>query len=293
MIKSMTGYGLANFEDENYTVQVEVKTLNSKFIDLNLKAPRQFSEKENDIRTLVAGILERGKVNISIEFVSKKESELPLLIQEDLFQKYYRKYTQLAKEVGELANTDIFKLALQSPNVCLSNTEKPESKEDWEVVKKVLIQALNECDEFRMQEGKVLFNKFKENAILIEDGLDEIKGLVPIRKNKLKEKIRNHFVEWMQEQSFDENRFEQELIYYFEKLDVSEEIVRLDTHLKLFVEVLISGTSQGKKMGFISQEIGREINTIGSKANDAAMQHEVIKMKDELEKIKEQALNIL
>ncbi|MEX0884099.1 MAG: DUF1732 domain-containing protein, partial [Cyclobacteriaceae bacterium] len=175
----------------------------------------------------------------------------------------------------------------------LSNTEKPESKEDWEVVKKVLIQALNECDEFRMQEGKVLFNKFKENAILIEDGLDEIKGLVPIRKNKLKEKIRNHFVEWMQEQSFDENRFEQELIYYFEKLDVSEEIVRLDTHLKLFVEVLISGTSQGKKMGFISQEIGREINTIGSKANDAAMQHEVIKMKDELEKIKEQALNIL
>ncbi|MEX0883066.1 MAG: YicC/YloC family endoribonuclease [Cyclobacteriaceae bacterium] len=100
MIKSMTGYGLANFEDENYTVQVEVKTLNSKFIDLNLKAPRQFSEKENDIRTLVAGILERGKVNISIEFVSKKESELPLLIQEDLFQKYYRKYTQLAKEVG-------------------------------------------------------------------------------------------------------------------------------------------------------------------------------------------------
>ncbi|MEX2514132.1 MAG: YicC/YloC family endoribonuclease [Cyclobacteriaceae bacterium] len=293
MIKSMTGYGLANFEDENYSVQVEVKTLNSKFIDLNFKAPRQFSEKENEIRTMVAGILERGKVNILIEFISKKESDLPLLIQEDLFQKYYRKYTQLAKEVGELATTDIFKLALQSPNVCLTNTEKPESGEDWEVVKNVLIQALNDCDDFRMKEGQVLFNRFKENAAILEEGLEEIKVLVPARKHKLKEKIRNHFAEWVQEQSFDENRFEQELIYYFEKLDISEEIVRLDTHLKLFIEVLLLGTSQGKKMGFISQEIGREINTIGSKANDAAMQHLVIKMKDELEKIKEQSLNIL
>ncbi len=293
MIKSMTGYGLANFEDDNFTIQVEVKTLNSKFIDLNLRAPRQFSDKETEIRTFVANILERGKVNITIEFTSKKESELPILIQDDLFEKYYKKYTELAAFVGDDGKGDIFRLALQSPNVCVSNAEKTENSQDWEAVKKVLVQALNDCDSFRKKEGEVLYSKFQENAALISSSLEEIKTLVPQRKQKLKDKIRNHFSEWMQEQGFDENRFEQELIYYFEKLDISEEIVRLHTHLELFKNVMEEGEAQGKKMGFISQEIGREINTIGSKANDASMQHQVINMKDELEKIKEQALNIL
>ena len=293
MIKSMTGYGLANFEDGNFIIQVEVKTLNSKFIDLNLRAPRQFSDKEAEIRTFVANILERGKVNISIEFTSKKESELPILIQEELFEKYYKKYTDLSASVGDDGNGEIFRLALQSPNVCVSNAEKTENSQDWEAVKKVLVKALNDCDDFRKKEGEVLYSKFRENTALIYKSLEEIKTLAPIRKQKLKDKIRNHFSEWVQEQGFDENRFEQELIYYFEKLDISEEIVRLHTHLELFGNVMDEGEAQGKKMGFISQEIGREINTIGSKANDAPMQHHVINMKDELEKIKEQALNIL
>ena len=187
MIKSMTGYGLANFEDDNFIIQVEVKTLNSKFIDLNLRAPRQFSDKETEIRTFVANILERGKVNISIEFTSKKESELPILIQEELFEKYYKKYTDLSASVGDDGNGEIFRLALQSPNVCVSNAEKTENSQDWEAVKKVLVKALNDCDDFRKKEGEVLYSKFRENTALIYKSLEEIKTLAPIRKQKLKD----------------------------------------------------------------------------------------------------------
>jgi len=188
----------------------------------------------------------------------------------------------------------LFKLvALQSPNVILSNNEKSDSKASWEKVREVLLNALEDCDDFRKKEGEVLMRKFRESLNLIEVSLEHIQDLVPKRKERLMSRIKNNFSEWVKEQAFDENRFEQELIYYLEKLDISEEIVRLDTHLKLFATVLDSSRSEGKKMGFVSQEMGREINTIGSKANDAAIQHHVINMKDELEKIKEQALNIL
>lgn len=292
MIKSMTGFGLAAFEDQNYSIQIEIKTLNSKFLDLSFRSPRQFSDKETEVKTLVASILERGKVNISVEFVSKKEEELPIVIQEDLFERYFLKYSEMAAAVGT-QSPDLFKLALQSPNVILSNTEKSGSKEAWTKLTEVLVQALEDCDQSRIREGRVLMEKFTENLSIIQNSLDRIKDLIPVRKERLRMKIKNNFSEWVKEQEFDANRFEQELIYYFEKLDISEEIVRLEAHLKLFAEVLESGRSEGKKMGFVSQELGREINTIGSKANDATIQHQVINMKDELEKIKEQALNIL
>lgn len=293
MIKSMTGFGNAGFEDERMIIQVEVRTLNSKFLDLSIRSPRQFNDKELEIRTLVQSILDRGKVSISIDFQSKGSAEIPVSINEDLFKLFYKKYKDLAEVVKD-DSQDIFKLALQSPSVISQVTgEQRDDQADWEEIKKVLTLALNKCDSFRKDEGNSLEGKLVGNINTIAGGLKKIQEEEGNRKDRIKQKIRNHFNEWLDENSFDANRFEQELIYYFEKLDITEEIVRLDTHLKYFVKCLNEETSQGKKLGFISQEIGREINTIGSKANDAEMQKHVILMKDELEKVKEQSLNVL
>jgi len=289
----MTGFGNAGFEDERMIIQVEVRTLNSKFLDLSIRSPRQFNDKELEIRTLVQSILDRGKVSISIDFQSKGSTEIPVSINEDLFKLFYKKYKDLAEDVKDNSQ-DIFKLALQSPSVISQVTgEQRDDQADWEGIKKVLTVALNKCDSFRKDEGNSLEEKLQGNISTIASGLKKIQEEEGNRKDRIKQKIRNHFNEWLDENSFDANRFEQELIYYFEKLDITEEIVRLDTHLKYFVKCLNEETSQGKKLGFISQEIGREINTIGSKANDAEMQKHVILMKDELEKVKEQSLNVL
>ncbi|SFA98637.1 YicC/YloC family endoribonuclease [Algoriphagus aquimarinus] len=293
MIKSMTGFGNAGFEDERMVIQVEVRTLNSKFLDLSIRSPRQFNDKELEIRNLVQSILDRGKVSISIDFQSKGSAEMPVSINEDLFNLFYLKYKGLADSVKD-DSQDLFKLALQSPSVITQVTgEQRDDQADWEEIKKVLVIALNKCDSFRQDEGNSLEEKLQGNINKIASGLKRIEEEEGNRKDRIKQKIRNHFNEWLDENSFDANRFEQELIYYFEKLDITEEIVRLDTHLKYFSKSVNEENSQGKKLGFISQEIGREINTIGSKANDAEMQKHVILMKDELEKVKEQSLNVL
>jgi uncharacterized protein (TIGR00255 family) len=293
MIKSMTGYGNAGFENDQLIIQVEVRSLNSKFLDLSIRSPRQFSDKELEIRTLAQSILDRGKVSISVDFSTKGASDIPVSINDSLFKLFYTKYKELADSVND-SNEDIFKLALQSPNVISQiSSEDKENEEDWVEVKNVITQALKKCDSFRQDEGNSLFEKLTGNINTITSGLDQIKSQEGKRKDRIKDKIRNHFNEWLDETSFDANRFEQELIYYFEKLDITEELVRLETHLKYFSKSLNEEIMQGKKLGFISQEIGREINTIGSKANDAEMQKHVILMKDELEKIKEQSLNVL
>ncbi len=293
MIKSMTGYGNAGFENDQLIIQVEVRSLNSKFLDLSIRSPRQFSDKELEIRNIAQSILDRGKVSISVDFSTKGASEIPVSINESLFKLFYSKYKNLSESVND-SNEDIFKLALQSPNVITQiSSEDKENEQDWLAVKNVITEALKKCDAFRQDEGNSLFDKLIGNIDTIASGLDQIKAQEGKRKDRIKDKIRNHFNEWLEETSFDANRFEQELIYYFEKLDITEELVRLDTHLKYFSKCLKEETMQGKKLGFISQEIGREINTIGSKANDAEMQKHVILMKDELEKIKEQALNVL
>ncbi|HLU88980.1 MAG TPA: YicC/YloC family endoribonuclease [Cyclobacteriaceae bacterium] len=292
MIKSMTGYGIGHIENEEATVVVEVKSLNSKFLDLSIKSPRQFADRELEIRNLVAEKLERGKVNVGIEYVPKAGNELPVSINEGLFQSYYNKYSTLAAAVGA-DKADLFKLAIQSPNVSTPNPSGGTGGEGWEAVRAALMDALANCNQFREDEGNTLYHRFEENIQILEQGLEQVKSEEPRRRKKIQERIRNNFSEWLDENSFDQNRFEQELIYYFEKLDITEEIVRLGTHLDYFRESLKGGSGQGKKLGFISQELGREINTIGSKANDAVIQRHVILMKDELEKIKEQALNIL
>jgi len=292
MIKSMTGYGVANLENDAYIIHVEIKTLNSKFLDLSLKYPRQFADREIEIRNLISELLERGKVNLTLDFNTKSYDDLPIEINEVLFNKYLEKYKSLADKVGETI-PDLVKLALQSPNVSTTLSEKSQKPEEWEAAKKVMLEAVDRCMDYRKDEGAALMVKFKENIQVISEGLNRIKEEEPRRRQKIKDKIKNHFTEWMEEHDFDQNRFEQELIYYFEKLDITEEIVRLETHLNYFHKILLSGDSQGKKLGFISQELGREINTIGSKANDVVIQQLVIQMKDELEKIKEQSLNIL
>lgn len=283
---------MASLEDNNYIISAEVKTLNSKFLDLSIRSPKQFSDKELEIRNLVSGVLERGKVNLNIEFTNKTSDDLPVGINEELFLNYYNKFQALMQKAGSQSE-DIFKLALQSPNVITNVSEKSEDGQDWEKVKSVIDKALKACDVFRSDEGKVLEGKFLDNLTVIRKGLDEIKIADPVRKERIRERIRNNFKDWLEENSFDKNRFEQELIYYFEKIDITEELVRLETHLDYFEKNLKEDNNQGKKLGFISQEIGREINTIGSKANDAQIQKHVVIMKDELEKIKEQSLNIL
>ncbi|MBS4073239.1 YicC/YloC family endoribonuclease [Algoriphagus aquatilis] len=292
MIKSMTGYGVAGFENDRMTIHVEVRSLNSKFLDLSLRSPRQFSDKEPEIRAMVQQVLDRGKVSLSIEFVSKEGQDLPVSINEELFQTYYQQFNKLSALVGEKP-ADLFKLALQAPNVITSVSGDKEDVDAWDQVKKVISSALEKCEKFRNDEGEVLGQKLNENIQIIIEGLEAIKVLDPIRKDRIKNRIKGHFQQWLEENSFDANRFEQEMIYYFEKIDITEELVRLETHLNYFLKTIDIESAQGKKLGFISQEIGREINTIGSKANDAEIQKYVIRMKDELEKIKEQSLNVL
>jgi len=292
MIKSMTGYGLAGLENDKFIISIEVKTLNSKFLDLSIRSPKQFSDKEFEIRNLVTKILERGKVNLVIDFTNKEGAELPVTINEELFYSYYASYSRLADATGAKTE-DLFKLSLQSPSVITHMVEKNSVSEEWEAVKLILEEALNKCDSFRKDEGAVLESKFLENLTVIREALEKIKSADPLRKERIRSRIRSNFKDWLEENDFDKNRFEQELIYYFEKIDITEELVRLQTHLDYFEKNLLEDSNQGKKLGFISQEIGREINTIGSKANDADMQRFVVLMKDELEKIKEQSLNIL
>jgi len=236
--------------------------------------------------------LDRGKVSISIDFLAKGNQNLPIQLNEDLFKTYYSTFERLAASVGE-KDPDLFKLALQAPQVMVAMTMDRDETEDWAQVRLVLEEALVRCEAFRVDEGSSLFVKLKENIDLIRQGWAAIKAEEPNRKEKIQSRIRGHFAQWMDEHSFDANRFEQELIYYFEKIDINEELVRLETHLDYFMKCMETEVNQGKKLGFISQEIGREINTIGSKANDAGIQKIVIQMKDELEKIKEQSLNVL
>ena len=292
MIKSMTGYGVAGFENEQLVIQVEVRTLNSKMLDLSIRSPRQFADKESEIRNRVQAILDRGKVSVSIEFFAKGSQNLPVQLNEELFKSYYHAFEQLSATVGG-STTDLFKLALQAPQVMVTTPVEREDQGDWAQVKLVLEEALLRCEAFREDEGASLFVKLNENIDLIRKGWSVIKAEESNRKEKIQNRIRGHFSQWMDEHAFDANRFEQELIYYFEKLDINEELVRLETHLDYFMKCMDTEVNQGKKLGFISQEIGREINTIGSKANDAGIQKIVIQMKDELEKIKEQTLNVL
>jgi uncharacterized protein (TIGR00255 family) len=292
MIKSMTGFGQAVVNSESMTVAVEVKSLNSKFLDLSLRLPRKFSEKELEVRSWVADRLERGKISLNVDYQPTAKQEAAQRYNEELFTNYYYELKKLANKVG--ANHDVlFQLALTSPDVVISNSKEELDPAEWEKVKQLIEEAINKFEQFRLAEGKALEVKLTEYIEMIRKELIEVELLDPKRIEKIRSKIKGSVTDFFGSEGFDTNRLEQEIIFYIEKLDIHEERVRLKTHLDYFLKVLHDKQSNGKKLGFISQEIGREINTIGSKANDAEMQKHVVMMKEELEKIKEQLNNIL
>lgn len=289
----MTGFGRSKGQKSGYNVTVEIKSLNSKFLDAQIRIPKNFLDKELEIRSQLAKGLNRGKVSLSIDLINEEGGVDAQQVNQSLFKAYYTEFESLADEVGA-AKEDLFRIALHSPDVIMPQmTDDNQLKEQWLFVQKHFVSAIDALDEFRLQEGATLEKELKNYISNIDGYLKEIAVHDPDRVVLIKERIQKHQHELSSSDAFDQNRFEQEMIYYIEKFDISEEIVRLTNHLTYFNEVIAEKDSQGKKLGFISQEIGREINTIGSKANYAPMQKLVVNMKDELEKIKEQLLNII
>lgn len=288
----MTGYGQARFEDEHFSISVEVKTLNSKYLDVSVRIPKSYNDKEIPVRNLISEKLERGKVSFMLEYSNKNDAISKVSINEALFKEYYEKLKDLSEGV-ESNSEDLFKMAVLFPDVIATFEDDSDREREWEFIMPVINKAIDNCNDFREKEGQVLSENLKTYIQSIENNLEDIIELDPARVLKIKSRLNNNLKEFAMREELDMNRLEQEIIYYIEKLDISEEKVRLTSHLNYFLEILNSKKSMGKKMNFIAQEMGREINTIGSKSNDAAMQKLVVNMKEELEKIKEQVLNIL
>jgi uncharacterized protein (TIGR00255 family) len=292
MIKSMTGFGQIIASSEEANVVVEVKSLNSKFLDLTLRLPKKFTEKESEVRTLVADQLERGKVSLGLDYQPKQESEISQRYDEKLFSAHYSELKKLADRVmADYSN--LFQLALEAPGVKQTNATEILDPSEWEKIKKLISESIASCNNFREAEGKVLGEKLESYIASIQKNLEQVEMIDSGRIEKIRTKLKENIASLFGKEGLDENRLEQEIVYYIEKLDIQEERVRLATHLSYFLKVMREQNSNGKKLSFIAQEIGREINTIGSKANDAAMQKFVVEMKDELEKIKEQLNNVL
>jgi uncharacterized protein (TIGR00255 family) len=292
MIRSMTGYGTANLSEESLTINVEVKSLNSKFLDLTLRIPRGMTENELELRKLVNDRLIRGKVMLAVDYFDQGVAHLKQRYNEDLFIKYYQQLRRLSDRVID-TGADLFTLALNSPDVIINESTETLSEDRTRKIFKLIKEALDQCDTFRLEEGKALSRELHGYVQIIRDQLKSVALLDAGRIKRIRERIKGNLMQFVEEEAMDKNRLEQELVFYLEKLDITEEKVRLESHLGFFEEVLDQETASGKKLGFISQEMGREINTIGSKANDADIQKHVVVMKEELEKIKEQVLNIL
>lgn len=288
----MTGFGQAQHDDGQIQIGVEVKSLNSKFLDLGLRLPKVFSEKELEVRNLISEKLERGKISIAIEYQRYGQQEVKQTYNEELFLAYYAQLKRLADR-AMAPYENLFEAALNSPDVIQGKLSDENADESWSAVKKMILQAIEQCEGFRRAEGKSLENKLAEYIKSIQASLKKVEELDPKRVEKIRERLKGNVVAFLGEEGYDTNRLEQEIIFYIEKLDIHEERVRLKTHLDYFLQTLTEPQSGGKKLGFISQEIGREINTIGSKANDAEIQKHVVMMKEELEKIKEQLNNVL
>ena len=292
MILSMTGYGKAVVAYKEKKINVEVKSLNSKSLDLSARIAPLYREKEMEIRRLIAQKLERGKVDFSL-WVEKETTIDATPINAALVENYYHQIKSISANTGIPEPSDWFTTLLRMPDVTAKTEIEVLEEEEWHAAKQAITEALDKLIEFRTQEGAALQKKFTEKIDNISALLKSIEPFEKSRVPKIKDKIIDGLKQ-IPEVDYDKNRLEQELIYYIEKLDISEEKQRLSNHLKYFRETMNeSGHGVGKKLGFISQEMGREINTTGSKSNQAEMQNIVVKMKDELEQIKEQVLNAL
>ncbi len=285
----MTGFGRAGGEFGDKKFITEVKSVNSKNFDCNTRIPSSYKEKELDIRKFLASELVRGKIDFLL-YYEDSGADKSASIDKDLAKTYYTELNSLVDEL-EIDDDNMLSVLMKMPDV-MTTSRKELDDDEWAAALETIRKAVEQMDKFRRDEGATLERDFRERIATIADLLVKVTPFETQRIEKLKAKININLKE-LSGVDVDQNRFEQELLFYLEKLDITEEKVRLETHCKYFIEVLDSDVSSGKKLGFISQEIGREINTIGSKANDADMQRIVVQMKDELEKIKEQLLNVL
>lgn len=291
MIQSMTGFGKCVAEYNGKKIHVEVKSLNSKALDLSTRIAPLYREKEIEVRQLIAQKLERGKVDFMM-WVDKSEEQMAAPINAAVVTGYYNQLKSLAEQLGVDEPKDWFQTLVKLPDITTKVEVEELSEEEWNVVLKAVNEAIDGLIAFRKQEGEALEKMFTTK---IENIRTLLAGIEPYEKSRT-EKIRQRLVDGLKqipEAEYDANRLEQEMIYYIEKLDISEEKQRLANHLNYFMETMQEGHGQGKKLGFIAQEMGREINTTGSKSNHAEMQNIVVKMKDELEQIKEQVLNVM
>ena len=291
MIKSMTGYGKSIAETSQKKITIEIKSLNSKQLDVNTKLPWQYKEKEPEIKSIVSQKLDRGKIDLSIFFDILDDENIPV-INTSVVKKYFYQLKEISDELNLDLNEHILSTILRLPETL--KTEKSELTEDeWELIKKQLLESINMLDLYRIEEGNALEKDLRNSLGRIISSLDSIEPFEEGRIKKVREKLLSILNENVNSENIDKDRFEQELIFYLEKFDINEEKVRLRKHCEYFIETLNTPPPNGKILNFISQEIGREINTIGSKANDASIQKLVVMMKDDLEKIKEQSLNVL
>lgn len=291
MLKSMTGYGRAAAEILGTAFSAEIKTLNSKQFDLMLRLPTDFKDKEIEVRKLLSQNLERGKVDCTLTVGGNEHIER-VFINKSVAENYYAELLELQKSLGLQDQTSMLSTLLKMPDVLQSKSETPD-EEQWQHIYALIDQAIENCNLSRQQEGEKLKSEFEQHIQSILDLLDQVSPFEEERIQKIREKFRNELEAAFENENIDKNRYEQEIIYYIEKIDITEEKVRLKNHCHYFLQTLEQGESCGKKLGFIGQEIGREINTLGSKANHWNIQRIVVLMKDELEKIKEQLFNIL
>lgn len=287
----MTGYGKAMLETAHRKITVEVKSLNSKQADISAKLPWIYKEKELEVRNMILRKLERGKIDLYVSFDTMEE-ELAPVINRNIVRNYYAQMKEISEELGLGSGIDLLSIVMRLPETL--KTERPELTEDeWRQVSGLIENVLSMTDLYRIEEGKALEADLSRSVQKILQSLENLAAVEGERQVRMRDKLTALLKEAVGTENIDQNRFEQELIFYLEKLDINEEKVRLKKHCDYFTETMNNSGLNGKMLNFISQEMGREINTIGSKANDAAMQKLVVMMKDELERIKEQSLNIL
>lgn len=292
MIQSMTGYGRADAIYQGKKIHIEIKSLNSKALDLSVRMASLYREKELEVRKTIATALVRGKVEVNV-WVEKNTTSLSTPINELAVTAYWEQIQAISSKLGiPTPNANIWEAMTRLPEVVGQTATEELTDEEWALVSQGLEKAIEQLINFRQQEGAALQSKLTEKIANIKELMRAVEMYEETRIEKIKSRLLDRLAE-IQEIAYDHNRFEQELIYYIEKLDINEEKQRLDNHLTYFIDTMENEETQGKKLGFIAQEIGREINTTGSKSNQAEMQQLVVKMKDELEQIKEQVLNIL
>lgn len=287
----MTGFGKATAEIPQKKISIEIKSLNSKSLDLNARLPWLYKEKEAEVRNLISQKLDRGKIDLTINF-DVLDNEIVPVINKNVVKNYYQQLKEIAGELKINADDQLLSTIMRLPDAL--KTEKPElDEEEWLLVREKLIEAVEQLDGYRIEEGKSIETDLTRAVGKILTLLKEVEGFEGDRIKKIRERLNASLAENVGTENIDKNRFEQEIIFYLEKLDINEEKVRLRKHCEYFLEKIASLPPNGKILNFISQEIGREVNTIGSKANDASIQKLVVMMKDELERIKEQSLNVL